>query len=258
MSFDEKYLNSYISIIQEMETEEQIEGALPSRETQNYEDFIQILIQKFMEIRQTLSMMLLDVTDDTDQKYLEEELERNDLHLSILNHCLEKTTIHTENPPKRNVIFLKTASDGVSFFEKDLKTFPKEYLPYIMELYEKLKQDFYSKNDVLLKKMKENPHIKDFYELKDFKIRLVFRILKDNTAVVIAAYLKKSNSLPKNIRELLKDRNVCFEKNSALFEEFLSDAQTRQSLLQETLEIENNIQTNILGERKIVHGRRSS
>lgn len=257
MNFDEKYLNSYISVIQEMKTEEQIEGALPSRETPNYEDFIRMLIQKFMEIRQTLCMMLSEATDELDQKYLEEELEYNDLHLLVLNHCLEKEIISVENTKRRNVVFLKTAYDGVSFFEKDLKTFPKEYLPYIMELYEKLKQDFHSDNVQFSKKLVENDRVRGLYELKDFKIRLVYRILKDNTAVVIAAYLKKSNVLPKNIKELLENRNSYFEKNSALLEKFLSNEQTKESLLQETLEIEHNIQKNILGERKIIYARKS-
>lgn len=231
MNFDEKYLKSYISVIQEMETIEEIESALPSRETKNYYEFIRELIQRFMEIRQTLCALLEDVTDNLDQKYVEKELEKNELHLTVLNHCLEEEKIFITDERKRNIIFLKTASDGISFFEKDLKAFPKEYLPSIMNLYEKLKQDFHSENEPLFKRLIGDDRVKGLYELKDFKIRLVFHILSDNTAVVIAAYLKKSNVTPKIVREMLESRNAYFEKNKELLENLLASLETKESLM---------------------------
>lgn len=93
-----------------------------------------------------------------------------------------------------NNIFYKLTSNGeTSYLERDIKDFPEEYLLKIKELIEKKKYDKLSPD---MDKSFNSIHrqMKEYKELRDDQVRIVYKHLSSNNYLIVGAFVKKSDN----------------------------------------------------------------
>lgn len=207
MSFDDKYLKEYVNIFVDTSSKEEMYKMLPNSNLSNYREFIMAMLTQLCSDREMIwKMMQDDALDMEEYHYLEEELNKNDKHITFLDEVLNPKK--EEIPSVKDIIFLKTADDGVSYFEKDLKGIPREYIPKLTELYNKLKYGYQTNSSVNMRPLIGNNKLSGLWEIKDFKLRLIYRVLSDNLILIVGAYMKKDDMMTRDIKEILENRNA--------------------------------------------------
>lgn len=98
-------------------------------------------------------------------------------------------------------------ADNLSYFEKDLKDIPNEYLEKIGKLIRLFKNGTLPKT--MYKRLSNNKGLKQYSEIKPRKIRIVFKNITGNNYLIKGVFIKKANN-EKRMYEQMFDRDETF------------------------------------------------
>ncbi len=110
------------------------------------------------------------------------------------------------------ILFLRNDSDEV-FIMKDLDKTNPEYLPKIVKLLKDKKAGYTVDQKNTDKQIISNDKLRQFRELKDDQIRIVYRYLSDNKVLIIGCGTKKDNVDYKLLNTMAKRYNKYYNKN---------------------------------------------
>ncbi len=125
------------------------------------------------------------------------------------NYLEEKEEFIDETVVKTNFLF--AMSNDMSYIERDLKTVPEEY-------YDKIKELLLQKRYGLTKKTNDkqlinNEKLKQFRELKEDQIRIIYRNSYNNSIIILGVGVKKSD-VDRNLYDRLAKRNNFVNDNT--------------------------------------------
>lgn len=195
----EKLRKQYYDAIILLQNEQDILDALPKPDYSNFFIIINGLIERITEEIETLKKEITAQLDNGMKEYMQEEISSLILKKNICNKLLEEATLEkeiqesAEETTTKNIIFATTNNDNICI-ENDIKDIPKEYYATIIKMLEKLQNGVEETNSEKAKKMKStNKKIVGIHELKEFKIRLFYKILSKDTVYVLMIRMKKAN-----------------------------------------------------------------
>lgn len=117
-----------------------------------------------------------------------------------------------------NLIYLNT-SNNISYLERDMKNFPNEYYERVSRLLNGKKKDSLTPTeDKSFSTI--NAKLKDYSELRDDQVRIIYKHVGNNNYLILGAYVKKVDNLNRlNVTVVGRDRSIDY-----LNPEILSDA----------------------------------
>lgn len=199
-----KLRDSYYESIILLQDEKDIIEALPKPEYQNFFPLIEGLISKLMTEYEEFKSL-----DDKDEEIIEEieSLNRKinickDLLIKVNTELASESLEEQSTYSKRHLIFAKT-SFGTTFIEKDLKNIPFEYYDKILSALDTLENGDIGSNPEKAKLLVADKRLSGLFEIKEFKIRLIYRILKGNIVYVMQVRMKKDNNSLIDKQELI-------------------------------------------------------
>lgn len=185
-------VSSYISEIRKCYTYEQLESVvLPSREDPQFENIIsKIIINLYKEKVEIINAIRFQEENEKEIiELFEEELDNIDSRIEYLldykNYEDEEEKIEEDN----NLIFLKNSSLEPFIFQ-NLKGY-EEYYESFLELIGRIKKGNFKH---MRNFTSTNNKIVNVIEVKAFKTRILFTRIKDNTYVILAAFVKKCDT----------------------------------------------------------------
>lgn len=239
MTFDDKYFDSYAKSLLELPIEE-FKVSLPSESQSGYLEFINKLLSYINnEINANLEIRGSS-TDSSDIEYLDSEIDKLQKMKSIIERKIGSIT---EDLPVPNfdIIFLKSNA-GNPFIFKDLKSIPEEYYNTLIDLINELKQHDFSTGNITtkIKNMGNEKRFENVLEFITFKLRLYFRVINENTILLLQASFK-TQTHSKLIKETLESRNILASKSIDKLKRDLSDDEERISIMEENAKIEEEM-----------------
>ena len=140
------------------------------------------------------------------------------------NYLEEKEEFIDETVVKTNFLF--AMSNDMSYIERDLKTVPEEY-------YDKIKELLLQKRYGLTKKTNDkqlinNEKLKQFRELKEDQIRIIYRNSYNNSIIILGVGVKKSD-VDRNLYDRLAKRNNFVNDNTLKLND---DSKTLEKVLE--------------------------
>lgn len=113
---------------------------------------------------------------------------------SNLNDKQQEENIDNENNKEivNNIFYLHTPNTETSYLERDLKSFPEEYLSKVKELLERKKY-----NELLRdmdEPLKSHKQLRKFSELRDDQVRIIYKHIFNNNYLIIGAFVKKTDA----------------------------------------------------------------
>ena len=188
------YLDDYKSLSGDFSIDDLID-VLPSR--QSYE-FRRIVIRLQTESLKAIKELKdLIATEDLDEKDLLEckkfILDENK-KIKMLSQILSMKEEDISSEAKKNRVILVPSFSGDEVINiriiEDMKRIPFEYYPKFLELFNSIINGTFKG----VKKFVNNTNIVGIYEVKDFKIRILFSKIAKDTYAVITAFVKKTDS----------------------------------------------------------------
>lgn len=236
MTFDDKYFNNYASALLSLDTMKEIEESLPKDSQSGYLEFMNELLAYIEEEISTNIEVRVSINDDADIEYLDSEIEKLEKVKNIVQNKIN--SIEQIPSSNLNIIFLNSEA-GNPFIFRDLKSIPEEYYDSLLELFEGLKHIDFSLgvSDARLKNYSANNDLRNVLEYKIFKLRLFFRMLSDNTILLMQASYKTQTN-PKLIKETLESRNTLANKYIDKLKSDLNDPEKSLQLIEENSKIE--------------------
>lgn len=239
MGFDEKYFNSYAKSLLELPIEE-FEKSLPNELQSGYIECMNKLLEYIsLEVSAT-NEVRGSCVDLEDIEYLNSEIEKFQKMKSIIEG---KISSIADELPKSNfdIVFLKSKA-GNEFIFRDLKSIPEEYYDSLFDLFKELKLYNFSTGNITnkIRYMGVDKKYEHIYEYKAFKLRLFFRVINENTLLLLqASYKTQTHS--KLIEETLESRNVLASKSFEKLKRDLSDENIRLSIIEENSKVEEDV-----------------
>lgn len=190
----EHELEYYFSLLKDVKSEnieEEIIQALPSRKHYQYERILTRLklesLRALKEIKELLFEEGLELSDIEElEKEYEFELKKIDLLTKLLEpQKEEKVEIRHEN----NLIFVPTAGGDIRVLD-EIDNIPYEYYERFQGLFQSIKDGTF-KN---VQRFASNSELSGLCEVKDFKVRVLFVRLSNDSYAVISAFIKKSDN----------------------------------------------------------------
>lgn len=227
---------------------EAILDTFPSCENKNYSSIVnRIKLELLKEIHE-LDMMLIEEDTKNDVDFIHEVNEEKgklDEFIEAIHYIqkeksevqIEKS-IHKEN----NLIFLETPTGSI-YAENDLYSISEEYYQSFKELLLTIKRGTFKNVRNFNSTHRVLNHIS---EVKDFKTRIVFERLANNTYVIIDVFVKKCNS-DTGYRDALVNRVEYYKRNKSYLQEMIKD----EKYLERNRKIEENL-LNGLENKKLV------
>ena len=131
----------------------------------------------------------------------------------------ETEEILEENVNK--ILFLKNDSDE-AFIMKDLEKTNPQYLPKVAKLLKDKKAGYTVDQKNTDKQIISNDRLRQFRELKDDQIRIIYRYLSDNKVLIIGCGTKKDNVDYKLLNKNADRYNKYY--NEALLEHYIEES----------------------------------
>ena len=119
------------------------------------------------------------------------------------------------------ILFLKNDSDE-AFIMKDLEKTNPEYLPKVAKLLKDKKAGYTVDQKNTDKQIISNDRLRQFRELKDDQIRIIYRYLSDNKVLIIGCGTKKDNVDYKMLNKMADRYNKYY--NEALLEHYIEES----------------------------------
>lgn len=167
-----------------------ISYALPSKMSYNYEIVIARICAEYLrqikEIEELIFTEKESLTGDDLNQFKNEIIALN----NRINTIKEEKNLTSDESEKvhNNLIFVPTTSGNIRVFS-DLESIPSEYYEGFNGLFESIIDGSF-KN---VKRFVNNDKFNGMYEVKDFKIRVVFDRIGKNDYAIITAFVKKTN-----------------------------------------------------------------
>lgn len=140
------------------------------------------------------------------------------------------------------MIFAKTAF-GSTFLQKDLKDIPVEYYDKVLSALEMLEFGDFSFNTEKVRQLTNNKKLFGLYEIKEFKVRLIYRVLDGDMVYVLQTRMKKDDNSSLDQRDLI-NRSRSTNDEFKILKEKVQDSKERNLLIIE----HNGIRDEILSE----------
>lgn len=209
---DDKEILNYYEGIKQLDNEDDIRIFLPSPDYPSFNKIMERLVVLINEDLKKLDDVLQYETNYEETEMIKHEIDLYKLKLNICNEKINLFKTQNEklqefsNSPQKNIIFAQSDKGNI-FFEQDLKHIPEEYYSDIVEALtdfqnDNIKEGNTSKN----RKLSNNKSLSGLHEIKDFKVRIIYRILDSNTIYVILTKMKKSDNDKKDINEVVQRR----------------------------------------------------
>lgn len=244
----ENLRNQYYDAIILLQNEQDIIDALPKPDFGNFFPIIAGLIKR---LDQELELLTKDLNKINQKEleikeYIQEEIKTLLLKKSICNKLLEEATLEkeiqesAEEPTGKNIIFATTKNDNMCI-ENDIKSIPEEYYTSVIKMLQTLQNGFEENNNEKAKKMKStNKKISGIHELKEFKVRLFYKILSKDTVYVIMVRMKKADYDALDRNDVI-NRNSQLNKQYEKLKKIIQYPELKQEIIAENEEMLNYI-----------------
>lgn len=225
---DEEYLYYYSNMLEDIknvqndeERQQIVLDNLPSVDNKNY---INIVNRIKLELLKEIYELDLLKQDEDDVEFIR-EIENEKFHIQKLLDYIKLAVVSkidsisdTVSCNKNNLIFFQTTTGSV-YAENDLYSISSEY-------YESYKELLLSIENGTFKNVRHfgsnNPILQGFSEVRDFKTRVVFRRVNNDSYVIIDIFVKKSDN-DKGYLQALETRVDNYRKNKNIIFEQLAD-----------------------------------
>lgn len=244
--FDSKYFERYTAVMLNISHIEEFKESLPSSQFEGYEATMRKILSAIQNEIEGFSDLLVQSRDKKDIAFITKEIEMLRKKETIVKEALERNVASKQDESeivpdqgKKNLIFLKSQAGNV-FFNGDIKDFPEEYLLDLIDLIKKLENYDTTFNTVMHRKIANNNSLKNLFELKFYKIRLIYRHLdKDTVLVIMGCYKNQTN--PSKERETLALRIKQSQETIDSLIEDLMDPVKKSNIIEENKKIEADI-----------------
>lgn len=210
----EKLRDSYYSSIVLLQDEKDILEALPSPEFQNFFPLMEGVISKLVAECREFSRLGndADILEEVDS--LKKKIELCQKRVASVTKQLKDESIESQaSQSKRHLIFAKTTF-GSTFLQRDLKDIPREYYDKVQATLATLEYGDLGTNTEKVRQLSNNKKLFGLYEIKEFKIRLVYRVLSGDIVYVMQTRMKKDNNSMVDQKELIsRNKNTNDEFN---------------------------------------------
>lgn len=245
----EKLRDSYYSSIVLLQDENDILEALPSPEFRNFFPLMEGVISKLVaECREFSSLGDdADVLAEVDSLRRKIELCKKKVE-SVTKQLKDESLESQASQSKRHLIFAKTAF-GSTFLQRDLKDIPREYYDKVQAALETLEYGNLGSNPEKVRQFTNNKKLFGLYEIKEFKIRLIYRVLSGNMVYVMQTRMKKDNNSMVDKKELISRSKNTNDEFTMLKKRVLNPAD-RELLIMEHEVIKSDILKMLGAEKK--------
>lgn len=241
----DKLRNQYFQAILCLQEKEDIENALPLPEYKNFIPLIVGLIQILeQEIDKNIKIRESEKSEEM-LEYIEEEITSLKQKRNICNKLLEEATKEIEiedtdtNNETKNIIFASTNAENI-YFEKDLKSIPKDYYKSIETCLKYIEKSIQEDNIEKARAFTNNAKLTGLHEVKDFQIRIIYKILDSNTVYVMQVRIKKDNNSLQD-REEIVTRSQQTDQEYKKLKVDIKDEIKKMNLIEEHKKIKERI-----------------
>ena len=181
----EQYANAYYHQIEICNDLSKLESLLPNKQIPDFEKIMDIVIKKLWVTVDSL-YELLDEKTSSEEELLEEIQQ---IKLKII--CCENYL----NPIKKeeNHIIFATSETGQILPLSDIENINDEYYMAILNLLDKLQKEVKTNNHKKKKTLTNNKTVKGVKEVKDNKVRILYKNIKGNVFYVFLIMIKKDD-----------------------------------------------------------------
>ncbi len=241
----------YYQTILFLEEKEDIKSALPAPE---YKNFIPLIVGIIQILEQEVEKNREARKDETSEEMLEYfniEIESLESKIIICNELLKEAQkeieIQEDNETnKKNIIFASTNAGNI-YFERDLKGIPKEYYKSIERCLQAIENNIQEDNIEKAKSFTNNAKLIGVHQVKDFQIRVVYKILDKDTAYVMQVRIKKDNNSLQDREDII----IRAQQTDKEFKELKSETKDelkKLHLIEEHKEIRDRIMKSLSSE----------
>lgn len=241
----EQLRNAFYESILLLQDEKDIMDALPAPEFQSFFPLMEGLISKLVtECKEFQSLGNdPDVLEEVELLKKKIDICKNRVE-SVKKQVSEDSLESQAACSKRHLIFAKT-SFGSTFLQKDLKEIPNEYYDKVLDTLDTLEFGDFGSNTEKVRQLTNNKKLFGLYEIKEFKVRLVYRVLDGGMVYVMQTRMKKDDNSSLDQKDLIyrsRNRNDEFQA----LKEKIQDSHERELLIME----HEGIRDEILSELK--------
>lgn len=203
---------------------------------------INMFDEEILKLNQELEM--LDDSEFEMKTEFQKEIESLKLKKTICE-TLKKEVLEDENENHlvhgqvKKIIFATTSFGNVCL-ERDMKSFSEEYLEAIKMCLERLEEGFEESNTVKGKKLISDKRMEGIHEVKEFKVRVIYRMLTPDTVYVMMAKMKKSDNGKKD-REEIVTRSKSVDQEYEVLKINMENPETKARIIEENEVIRNRI-----------------
>lgn len=236
----EQLRNAFYESILLLQDEKDIMDALPAPEFQSFFPLMEGLISKLVtECKEFQSLGNdLDVLEEVELLKKKIDICKNRVEL-VKKQVSEDSLESQAACSKRHLIFAKTTF-GSTFLQKDLKDIPKEYYDKVLATLETLESGDFNSNTEKVRQLTNNKKLFGLYEIKEFKIRLVYRVLDGDMVYVMQTRMKKDDNSSLDQKDLI-NRNRNTNDEFKMLQERVQNPHERDLLIMEHENIRNEI-----------------
>ena len=242
--------NQYYESIRLLTNKEDITVALPKPEYKSFFPIISGLIENLLKEIEELQELISNEKEEKVKEYLKDELNilkmKETICIDVYKKAQEiKTTEDDfEKTHQKNIIFAKTTSGNV-YLQKDLKDIPEEYYQQIRECIEKIESGYKEENPEKAKAFTTiNNKLVGLHEIKEFKLRVIYKILDKDTVYILLARMKKDNCESLDRDEMI-NRSENTDKEYQRLKKEIENQDKKEKLIEEHKQIKENIFENI-------------
>lgn len=231
---------SFYESILLLQDEKNIMDALPTPEFQSFFPLMEGLISKLVAECKEFQSLGDDPDILEEVELLKKKIDICKNRVELVKKQVKEDSLESQAATaKRHLIFAKT-SFGSTFLQKDLKDIPNEYYDKVLEALNTLEFGDFSSNTEKVRQLTNNKKLFGLYEIKEFKVRLVYRVLDGDMVYVMQTRMKKDNNSSLDQKDLIyRNRNTNDEFQ--VLKEKIQDSHEKDLLIMEHESIRNEI-----------------
>lgn len=242
----ENLRKQYYESIKLLQDEQDILSALPQPEYENFFPLISGII-KMLESELKENQQELENEFDPEMKeYIQDEIKLIQFKINICSNLLQKgledEKIEEEalSTPKKNIIFATTDSGNICV-ENDMKTVPEDFYSSIERLLIRLQEGATEGNVEKAKAFtKVDRKMVGLHELKEFKVRLIYKNLSPDTVYVLIVRMKKSDNDRLDRKEIINRASQSNDQYERLKKE-IKEPKRKEELIEQNQKILDRI-----------------
>lgn len=183
-------VSSYMEKLKEAKTESEIIACLPKNDDKEFDNILgSILVNLYREKVEIINFLNQQENREEIEEVFEEDLDDIEFKIeTILDYKDCTDEIELPKTKGNKVVFLKNSTNEPVIFQS-LKGY-EEYYPSFLELLNSILDGKFKR----LRVFTNNAKLTSIMEVKSFKTRILFARLKDNTYVIISAFVKKCDT----------------------------------------------------------------